>query len=538
MILGIIHKSNQMSATILSHLESSGSIISCKEEIIDETVYLNILARCGSSDREYIVNSPQAIANSLDLNFIQQILSINGIKHENAAGDIINREYDVLVFEMSTISVKQKIYGKAAAQIKYIEEDQCKKVADLAKRVIYLMGLDYGMVKIAITGARKTRVLSVNTSPLIREKDIKTLLRKLDRIISNIEGMESQEVKMGADPEFMLANATNGRMIPASQFFPREGTVGCDNIRIPSRQQRPVAELRPKPDYSPLQLLSNLKQALYSASTLSPYRNIKWLAGSQPFGGYSIGGHIHFSNVNLNNHILRALDNYVGLPLFLIENQITAVKRRKKYGFLADYRTKDYGGFEYRTPGSWLVSPEITTAAFCLGKIVASNYLHLTRNCFIAVDAQRAFYEGDQDYLRPLFKDIWADIQNLSMYNSFSEELQFIANMIQNDINWDERVDIRKTWGITNVSRREYKNAKVPINATTSSSINSNPDRASTSATRRPPINSIRNSNPQPSLRTVNSENNNGNNRDRRSGSSIRTSNSGPVFTSTHNFHN
>lgn len=527
MILGIIHKSNKMTDKIMEFLESKDSIIISKEQILDASVYLNISARFGNSNREYIINSTQAITNSLNVDFIQQILIVNGIGHEDSSGDIVNREYDVLVYEMSTISIKQKVYGKASTQTKYIEEAQCKKICDLAKRVIYLIGLDYGMVKIAVTGARKTRVLAVDSSPLIRDKDINSLLQKLDGLISDTEEMGSQEVKMGADPEFMMANARNGRMIPASQFFPREGTVGCDNIRIPCRQQRPVAELRPKPDYSPLQLFSNLKQALYHASILSPYKNIKWLAGSQPFGGYSIGGHIHFSNVDLNNHILRALDNYIGLPLFLIENQITAVERRKKYGFLADYRAKDYGGFEYRTPGSWLVSPEIATAVLCLGKIVASNYLQLTRNCFISVEAQRAFYEGDQDYLRPLFSDIWADIQNLSMYNSFSEELQFIANMIQNDMNWDERVDIRKTWGITNISRRDYKNAKVPSNAPASPSINPNPDRANTNATRR-----------QASLRTVNSVSNNVNNRNRRSGSSIRTSTSGPVFTSTHNFYN
>jgi hypothetical protein len=535
MILTIFHKSNHISEIIINFLESRGSIISRKEETIGDSLYLCISAQCGSSDREYIINNPQAITNSLDFHFIQQILNINGNEHEHAFGDTFNREYDVLIYEVSTISIKQKIYGRASTQIKYIEEDQCKKIADLAKRVIYLMGLDYGMVKIVLTGAKKTRVLSVNSSPLIRQKDINTLMRKLNRSIINTEEMENQEVKMGADPEFMLANARNGNMVPASQFFPREGTVGCDNIRIPSRQQRPVAELRPKPANSPLQLLSNLKQALYSANTLSPYRNIKWLAGSQPFGGYSIGGHIHFSNVDLNNHVLRALDNYVGMPLFLIENQVTAVKRRKKYGFLADFRTKDYGGFEYRTPGSWLVSPEITTAAFCLGKIVISNYLQLNRNCFITVEAQKAFYEGNQDYLRPMFKDIWADIKNLSMYNSYSEELQVIADMIQNDINWDERVDIRKTWGITNVSR-DYR-TKVPTNTLTSPSNNSNAERPNSSATRRPPINSSHNRRPQTSLATVNSGSNNGrNNPNRRSGSSIRTSTSGPVVRSTHYF--
>jgi hypothetical protein len=410
---------------------------------------------------------------------------------------------------MSVISIRQKLYGKTGTQTNYVEESQSKKIADLAKRVVYLLGLDYGMVKIALTGAKKTKVLLVNASPLIRDKDLKLLLRKIDQSINIVETMGEQEVKMGADPEFMLANAKNGRMIPASQFFPREGTVGCDNIRVPSRQQRPVAELRPKPDYSPLQLFSNLKQTLQLANVLSPYKNIKWLAGSQPFDGYSIGGHIHFSNVDLNNHILRAIDTYVGLPIFLVENQTTAIKRRKKYGFLADFRTKDYGGFEYRTPSSWLVSPEIATAVFCLSKIVVSNYLQLTRNCFISVEAQRAFYEGDQNYLKNYFDDLWADIKKLSMYKSFSGELQLIEHMINNDIHWDERADIRKAWGIVVGTRGEYKTSQT--------------QRSSEGPRVQTPI-------------SVNPVSNNRNNRNQRSVEINRTSTAGPVYRSSHNF--
>lgn len=505
MILDITHKKGQIANDIKEFLETNGSILSSKEQIIEGFVYLNFIVRCGSSDREYIINSPTAILKSLDENFIQQILSVNNIRCGNIPGEIINKTYDVLVYEMSIISIKQKIYGKTTSQTKYIEEENCKKIAELAMRAIYLLGLDYGMVNIAVTGGKKTRILAVDSSPLIREKDAKSLLQKLSRIIKNTDDIATREVKMGADPEFMMSNARNNRMTPASQYFPKDGMVGCDNIRVPSRQQRPVAELRPKPDCSPLQLFSNIKQALQAASKLAPYRNIKWIAGSQPFGGYSIGGHIHFSNLELNNHIMRALDNYIGLPLFLIENQATAVKRRKKYGFLADFRVKDYGGFEYRTPGSWLVSPEITIAVLCLGKIVASNYLKLTRNYFISLEAQKAFYEGDQEFLKPMFIDVWADIIKLSMYESFKDELQIIYDMIQLNIIWDEKTDIRKAWGIKNNNR----SAAAPVQNSTNRSRNS--------------------------LTTVNASSNNNNNRGRRS-SSIHLSSSGPVFTSTRNY--
>jgi len=454
MFLGITHKSNKTALDVLSFLESKGNIINCREVRIEESVYLNVLVKCGSSNQKYIINSPKAISKSLNSHYVEQILHFNGISYNESPDEQVTKTYEILVYERSAISIKQRMHGKISTPYKYVEEYQCIKIVDLAKRVIYLLCLDYGMVKISITGRAANIVTSINTSPKIREKDFTSLLRKLDRVIAFSNNSVVKEVKMGADPEFMISNSRNGKMIPASQFFPRDGVVGCDNIRMPNRQNRPIAELRPKPDYSPRQLLSNIKEALRMASKMAPYRNVKLLAGSRPFSGYSIGGHIHFSNVDFNNHILRALDSYVGLPLFLIENQVTAVKRRTKYGFLADVRVKDYGGFEYRTPGSWLVSPGIASAVLCLAKIVASNYLKLTRNCFITVEAQRAFYEGNQEYLRLIFDDVWSDIRKLEMFNDFKEELQIIYDMVKKGVIWNENEDIRKTWEINIQSKK------------------------------------------------------------------------------------
>jgi hypothetical protein len=341
------------------------------------------------------------------------------------------------------------------------------------------------MAEMVITGQRKVKVARIDSSPEIREKDLKVLLRKLDKIGKSQEN--KREIKIGADPEFMMANSKNGRMVSASEFFPREGLVGCDNIRIPSRQQRPIAEIRPKPDESPLQLLNNIKQALNSANKMAPYRNVKWVAGSQPFSGYSIGGHIHFSNVELNSRLMRALDGYVGLPIFLIENQETAVKRRRKYGFLADYRTKEYGGFEYRTPGSWLVSEDITRAVLCLAKIVASNYLYLIQNPFITAENQRAFYEGDQNYLRPAFYDIWHDIVNLEIYELYREHLKILPQMIAELTIWDEKKDIKKAWSVSGASRM-YNNTRMAggmaINRMSGTTSNSRTTSASNGRTR------------------------------------------------------
>jgi len=255
--------------------------------------------------------------------------------------------------------------------------------------------------------------------------------------------------------------------------------VGCDNIRVPNRQQRPVAELRPKPEYNPEELTINIKLALNNAVRLAPYQNIKWIAGSQPFSGYSIGGHIHFSNIKLTGGLLRALDNYLGLVVFLIENPSTAMRRRKKYGVLGEFRLKDHGGFEYRTPGSWLVSQQITLAVLCLAKIVANRYTLLPHNFLNTIEAQQAFYEGDQEYFRLIFPTLWSHLRQLDLYNRYYEELNVIYHMIEKGSNWDEKVDIRKGWNINTPKKIYSDSARIEPRQSTniSNTIRNNPSQ-------------------------------------------------------------
>lgn len=448
MLLGFTYRNNKTGASIKTYLAAKGQVTAMKEVTIDDQVYHRLLVKCGSSDIRYQINSIQAVQASLNQTTTWNILDINGIPFDPNLDTEYIRSYNFLIFNWKCLSIRQNPTTRGGKP-KYIDEEQMKKASEMAKRTLYVLGLDYGMVKVAVTASKRIYVTGVDSSPVIRDKDLSVLLGNLDSLMDLANRTASRDVKLGADPEFMLYNMKNGKMAPASQFFPRDGIVGCDALRTPNRQSRPIAELRPRPASSPLKLLSNLEEAMQTAYRLAPYKNIKWLAGSRPFQGYSIGGHIHFSNVDLDNHILRALDSYLGLPVFLLENQATAVKRRIKYGFLADFRIKDYGGFEYRTPASWLVSPDIAAAVLCLAKIVASNYLKLTRNCFINIDAQRAFYEGNQEYLRGLFHAVWTDIQKLDMYQTYKPELQIIYDMVNEQVVWDEKEDIRKSWAIT-----------------------------------------------------------------------------------------
>ncbi|NLB88236.1 MAG: hypothetical protein GX790_03285 [Syntrophomonadaceae bacterium] len=350
----------------------------------------------------------------------------------------------------------------------------------MAKRDLYLIGLDIGMVTIVLTSKRRLKVREINPSPMVRDKDLDAIVKMIIDFYQSDTIAQSRNIKLGADPEFMLFNSKNGKMISASEFFPRDGIVGTDNIRIPNRQQRPVAEIRPKPNESPLDLIENIKQALSSANRLAPYKNVKWVAGSQPMNNYSIGGHIHFSRITISGSLLRALDNYLAIPIFLIEEPVTAAKRRKKYGFLGDYRIKEHGGFEYRTLGSWLVSQSIATAVLCLAKIVVSRYPYLPKNFLNSLDAQRAFYNGDQEYFLKYFYTLWDNITEIDMYSLYAEELKIIPEMIMARAHWDEKSDFRKSWNIEIINKR-YTTGKSNLAANTTVSgvqVTRNPSMA------------------------------------------------------------
>ncbi len=454
MKLNVVYKNNQFGEKLLEGIKSHWKEVSCDEFTLGEINYININLGNEKARFERTINHPQAIKRCTDPDNFLSIMKLNQI-HAGVEEKEASKIYEVLLFDMKIIFIRQKVLGKGGDKTKYMRENQKTRVAEIAKKALLLSGLDLAIVKIQLNSRKRLQVIGVDPCPDLRDKDISSLIDEFD----NMFNCKKREVKLGADPEFMIINSRTGKLVSASYFFPVQGIVGCDNIRLPNRQQRPVAELRPKPDRSPMQLIANLRYALTRASSMAPYNNVKWVAGSQPVAGYSIGGHIHFSNVDLNTALIRALDNYVGLLVFMIEKPHTAARRRKKYGFLGDYREKDYGGFEYRTPGSWLISQKIATAVICLAKIVASNYLQLQNNYLNIAEAQQAFYTGDRDYFKKDIENIWKDLEYTKLFNKYAEEIGIIYWMIKNDIQWDERMDIRKGWNITTGSKRTNSRA-------------------------------------------------------------------------------
>lgn len=497
----MLHRNNPAGQKLVNLLSESIKELKHKDSYIVGIPFIEISISTEDSMKR-ILNSEASIKNYLKRETMSQMLELSGISFGQRAGETIIKYYDVLIFDMNTISIR--VRGKEGTS-KYIKEADSGKVAEIARKTIYVMGLDYGMVTIALTGKRKIRVMDIFDSPELRKKDMNALVNKI--ILLTNQGYPrinpDNEIKLGADPEFMLFNTRSGKMIAASDFFPRDGIIGCDNIRVPNRQQRPVAEVRPNPATSPRELTDNIKSALTSANKLAPYRNVRWVAGSHPLSGYSIGGHIHFSNIIINFALLRALDNYLGIIVFLIEDPASASRRRKKYGHLADIRLKPYGGFEYRTLGSWLITPEITCAILCLAKIVAEHYFELNNVYLNNIEALQAFYQGNQEHFRPLFSKIWKEISRTTTFNDYRDELKVIPDMIENKATWDEGLDLKVTWKIESRSKRNYsanknKNAVIANRSSARQRSNTNRSRSSRPSSSRTNSSPIHNTRIQP----------------------------------------
>lgn len=215
---------------------------------------------------------------------------------------------------------------------------------------------------------------------------------------------------LGADPEFVLV-AESG-LVAADRVFPLEGEVGCDGFRDRITGVHPLGELRPAPSTSPAGLVENIRALLIKAQRRLPWRSVRWLAGSMPWPGIMAGGHIHFG-MPPNAQLVRALDNYLAVPLVLIENRERAVLRRSRYGFLGEIRLQPHG-FEYRTLSSWLWSPRVTLGVMALAHVIGAHHAQMTHNVFDDDSAHAAFYVGDASYFARFLPRLHDEVLSLA----------------------------------------------------------------------------------------------------------------------------
>jgi hypothetical protein len=161
---------------------------------------------------------------------------------------------------------------------------------------------------------------------------------------------------IGCDPELVVRK--QGQFCCADNFFKANSSMGLDGCSS-------IAEVRPGYSESPIDLTSKIFQILSYGHSKQP--ELEFISGHYA-NDFSLGGHIHFS-ISPEPKIISALDIVLRSLSNCIDDREQRSKReRTGYGKLSSYRKKYYG-MEYRSCGSWLLSPSTTLVTLTLAKL-------------------------------------------------------------------------------------------------------------------------------------------------------------------------
>lgn len=325
-----------------------------------------------------------------------------------------------------------------------------KRLERTAVRALYALGLDFGEVVIAAGEEGSFTVEGISAVPEIGvSRAVPAVAAAMSAILSEFEANHEgrRELLLGMDPEFLLVNDTTGKVVPASRFLSHKGLAGCDVLRYRGQRMFPLAELRPMPGGEPREVLRHLLLAFRAAREAIPPGGIQWQAGGMPLPGFPLGGHLHFSGIPLTGELLRTLDNYLALPVALLEDR-KSFRRRPGYGFLGDFRRKEHGGFEYRTLPSFLISPVVTKGVIALARLICENAPRLTGRPLQEDEQFHAFYSGERERLRRAWPKLAGNLALLPGYSGYGKYLGPFIEAIDKGRTWDESADIRRSWRI------------------------------------------------------------------------------------------
>lgn len=342
-------------------------------------------------------------------------------------------------------------YSRHRLQLQALISPLHRKLERTAVRALYALGLDFGEIRLS---AGSTGIVIEAISPVPELEDESTARRFAEVVVEEYKRLKHSSqgaIMLGMDPEFLLYNRSEGKVVPASRYLERAGLAGCDAIRRGDRTLFPIAELRPAPAGDPSGAVRNLMGALQWASRNINDASIEWLAGGMPVAGIPLGGHLHFSGLPLTVDLIRSLDNYLALPTSLLEDA-RAAARRPKYGYLGDYRLQNHGGFEYRTLPSFLVSPGVTKGVVALAAMIARNYERLPSRPLSLTNSHHAYYNGDKSMLRSAYEPLTEELCKLPDYSAYENYIGPLLDAVRSGRLWDEDRDIRTVWKIAGLS--------------------------------------------------------------------------------------
>jgi len=204
-----------------------------------------------------------------------------------------------------------------------------------------------------------------------------------------------REITIGTDPEFIMVDKY-GQILDAEDisFIDRNTAFGSDTEGI--------FEVRSAYSHNTIHVVDDIRDILQKAyDTLDGVRGYKWMAGHYPHD-YALGGHIHIGRIVSEGHDTNRLVDCLAYYLIdglsnLIDDKEQRQKRRTRTGYggrtnfrLCNVQRDPYAleyrdickRVEYRAPGSFLISPEVTFLNLVLAKVASMWYFYNDgRNC-------------------------------------------------------------------------------------------------------------------------------------------------------------
>ncbi len=409
------------------------------------------------------LNAPDVVTRCMDTEYVTRLWKAHGIstryfERARRRRPKVGLRYRIHIFDLRIMSIAR--YSKGRYRPIRGGGKRMQFVRRMAVRCLYVLGLHFGCIDVASISKKHAVPLNFDPFPRLTRKSGRRYGEHASKYVHRLTEHPEQILRpalIGADLEFIMRRP-RGRVLYASRYFSRHGRVGHDqqgSRRV--RGRYPIVEIRPSPVEDPPELVDGIHKLLRRAARRTPKKRVSWEAGSHPVSGCAIGGHIHFSRVDLTTELLRALDNYLAVPVMMLENPSKARRRRPHYGHLGEFRWKSYGGFEYRTLSSWIVAPQYALAVVTLAKLIIDNYPKLQRNILPSVDDVAAFYRCDKEAMRANFEEAWKDLERLDDYEKVAEQLEVIPNLVRQGKQWLETHDFRGRWGLLPKRKRRKR---------------------------------------------------------------------------------
>lgn len=270
---------------------------------------------------------------------------------------------------------------------------------------------------------------------------------------------------IGCDPEFIIVNELGTVISPEVLFGWGLNKFRGNPYKSAYGEDGCLFEIRPGYATDTLRVVTKLRKTLKAlANNAKGLKRHTWLTGHYPYN-HALGGHIHIGGLNHNRDEVQPL---ISLLDYILDSGMShwfddqAQKRQRilyshaQYGKRSVYRTTpNYGMYvatesrfqriEYRTPGSFLISPKVTFLFLVFAKVCALIFLNGPNLSRDIIKSIKYIKRG-----KPLIERFIRLVRNIEYIKS-QKDIQIAFSLIESiperiKIDWNK--DFKGEWRI------------------------------------------------------------------------------------------